>query len=62
MFAFEMLKLGIFGIFASIESYIFFFLTEGLANGLLKDEMVLQGSDGTNASVYSGGLAVDNTF
>jgi len=47
---------------ASTGSYIYFFLTEGLANGFLKDEMILRGSDGTNASVYSAGWAEDDTF
>jgi len=47
---------------ASIKSYVFFFLAEGLANGFLKDEMILQGSDSTNASVYAAGLGINNTF
>lgn len=47
---------------ASIESYIYFFLPEGIVNGLLRDEMVLRGSDGTNASVNSGIWDVNKTF
>ena len=48
--------------FASIQSYIYFFRTEGLANKLLRDEMVLRGSDGTTASVYCRVWNVYNSF
>lgn len=49
-------------IHATIKSSEFFFLAEGFANGFLNDEMILQGSDGTIASVNYSGLKVDNTF
>jgi len=45
------------------QCILLFFLAEGIANGFLKDEMILQGSDGTIASVNSaGGLNLDYSF
>lgn len=46
----------------SVCSCVYFFLAEGLAKGLLNDEMILQGSDGTIASVNAAGWRVFYSF